>query len=89
MEQFNKDEINAVTTFKMQKQILTDEIDDAEFLEFAIKNFCEMMGYVAQDSLAGLPDVLSRPNVPFGTGRLADEMWFGVDKSFLVLCIQG
>ena len=25
-----------------------------------------------------LPDVLSRPNVPFGTGRLAGEVWFGL-----------
>ena len=28
-------------------QILNDQIDDAEFLEFAINNFNEMMGYIA------------------------------------------
>lgn len=35
VEQFNKDKINADTVFK--RQILTDEIDDPEFLEFAIE----------------------------------------------------
>ena len=28
-----------------------------------------------------MPDVLYRPNVPFGTGRLAGVMWFGVEKN--------
>ena len=50
MEQFNKGEA-AVTTFKMQKQILTDEIDYTEFLEFAIENFSEMMGYILMGNL--------------------------------------
>ena len=51
VEQFNKGKINADTTFKMQRQILADEIDDVEFLEFAIKNFSEMMGYIAKGNL--------------------------------------
>ena len=37
IEQFNKGEINADTTFKIQKQILIDEIEDGEFLGFAIE----------------------------------------------------
>jgi hypothetical protein len=48
VEQFNKGEIDADNTFKMQRQILTDEIDDPELLEFAITNFSEMMGYIAR-----------------------------------------
>ena len=44
---FNKDEIDCDTLYKIQKQILVDEIEDEEFLEFAIENFSEMMGYVA------------------------------------------
>jgi len=48
---FNKDEINCDTLFKMQKQILTDEIEDEEFLEFALENFSEMMRYVAQGNV--------------------------------------
>jgi hypothetical protein len=31
--------------FKMQ-EILRDEIDDEEFLEFAIENYSEMVGYI-------------------------------------------
>ncbi len=33
------------TCFKMQ-EILSDEIDDPEFLDFAIKNYSEMFGYI-------------------------------------------
>ena len=51
VEQFNKGKIDADTTFNMQRQILTDEIEDAEFLEFAITNFSEMMGYIAKGNL--------------------------------------
>ena len=39
----NKEEIDCDTLYKIQKQILIDEIDDEEFLEFAIENFSEMM----------------------------------------------
>jgi hypothetical protein len=67
VEQFNKGKIDADTTFKMQKQILTDEIDDAEFLEFAIRNFSEMMGYIAKGNL----------NIRIHRD-ITGEMWFGV-----------
>ena len=40
---FNKNEIVCNTLYKIQKQILIDEIEDEEFLEFAIENFSEMM----------------------------------------------
>jgi hypothetical protein len=29
----------------------SDEIDDPQYLEFAIENFSEMMGYIAQGNL--------------------------------------
>ncbi len=32
-------------------EILSDEIDDEKFLEFAIDNLSEMMGYIAQGNL--------------------------------------
>lgn len=41
--QFNKGKINADTTFKIQRQILINEIEDEAFLAFAIENFY-MMG---------------------------------------------
>ncbi len=31
--------------------LLTDEIDDPEFLEFAIENHSELFGYIAQGNL--------------------------------------
>ncbi len=43
---FNIGEIDADTSLKISKQILEDEIDDEEFLEFAIDHFCEMFGYI-------------------------------------------
>jgi hypothetical protein len=35
----NKGEIDADTSCQIEKQILTDEIQDTEFLEFAMVNF--------------------------------------------------
>ncbi len=42
---FNKGEIDADTSSKIEKQILEDEIDDPEFLNFAIENYSEMFGW--------------------------------------------
>ena len=67
MESFKKGRIDANTTFKMQRQILTDEIEDEEFLESAIDNFSEMMGYIVQG------------NLYFRRHRdISGEMWFGM-----------
>ncbi len=64
MESNDIEAMDCDTCFKMQK-ILSDEIEDEEFLEFAIENFSEMMGYIAQGNLnirihrrdiTGLPD---------------------------------
>ncbi len=35
IERFNNDEIGADTSYKISKQILTDEIQDTELLNFA------------------------------------------------------
>ncbi len=43
---FNKGEIDADTSREMEKQILTDEIQDTEFLNFAVENISEMFGYL-------------------------------------------
>ncbi len=42
---FNKGEIDADTSYKIENQILEDEIDDPEFLNFAIENYSEMFGW--------------------------------------------
>ncbi len=39
IERFNNGEIDADTSCQIEKQILTDEIQDTEFLEFAINNY--------------------------------------------------
>ncbi len=54
------------TCFKMQ-EILRDEIDDPEFLEFAIDNFWEMFGYINN----------GRINIRIHRD-IEGKMWFGV-----------
>ncbi len=46
-EKFNKGEIDADTSCQIEKQILTDEIDDTELLNFAVENISELFGYLA------------------------------------------
>jgi hypothetical protein len=43
----NNGEIDADTFCQIEKQILTDEIQDTEFLNFAVDNISEMFGYLA------------------------------------------
>jgi hypothetical protein len=64
---FNKGKIDADTSFKMFEQILTDEIQDPEFLNFAVKNISEMFGYIAT----------GRINIRIHRD-ITGEMWFGV-----------
>ncbi len=44
---FNKGEIDADTSCQIEKQILTDEIQDQKFLNFAVYNISELFGYIA------------------------------------------
>ncbi len=44
---FIKGEIDADTSCQIEKQILTDEIQDTELFEFAIENYSELFGYIA------------------------------------------
>jgi hypothetical protein len=64
---FNNDEIDADTSSKIEKQILTDEIQDTEFLNFAVENISELFGYIA----TGRVNIRIHRDV---TG----EMWCGV-----------
>ncbi len=50
MEGIDIEEIDCDTCHIMQ-EILSDEIDDEEFLEFAIENYSEMFGYSACNKL--------------------------------------
>ncbi len=44
---FNNGEIDADTSCQIEKQILNDEIQDTEFLNFAVENISELFGYIA------------------------------------------
>ncbi len=59
--------LNVDNSSKIEKQILVDEFDDPEFLEFAIENYSEMFG----DINTGRINIRIHRDV---TG----EMWFGV-----------
>ncbi len=67
LEISNKGEIDADNSCQIKKQILTDEIQDTEFLEFAVENISELFGYLA----TGRVNIRIHRDV---TG----EMWFGV-----------
>ncbi len=68
MECIDIEEMDFHTCFEMQK-ILSDEIDDTEFLEFTIENFDEMFSYIINGYL----------NIKIHRD-ITGEMWFGVDK---------
>ncbi len=67
IERFNKGEIYADTSCQIEKQILTDEIQDQELLNFAMENYTELFLYIAS----------GRMNI--GIYRdITGGMWFGV-----------
>ncbi len=46
LEKFNKGEIDADTSFMIEKQKLTDEIDDLYFISVAMGNLSELLSYI-------------------------------------------
>ncbi len=66
LEISNKGEIDADNSCQIEKQILTDEINDPELLNFAVENISELFGYLATGrvnirihrDITGLPDGL-------------------------------
>ena len=64
---FNKAELSIDASFKIAKQILTDEINDPEFLEFAIKSYYKLLYYIAKGNL----------NIRIHRD-IEGRMWFGV-----------
>ena len=64
---FNKGEIDADTSCQIEKQILTDEIQDQELLNFAVENMHELFGYINT----------GRVNIRI-CRDITGEMWFGV-----------
>ncbi len=67
----NKGEIDADTSCQIEKQILTDEIQDTELLNFAVYNISELFGYLAT----------GRVNIRI-CRDITGEMWFGGESRF-------
>ncbi len=63
----NKGEIDADASCQIEKQILTDEIQDPELLNFAVENISDMFGYIDT----------GRVNIRI-CRDITGEMWFGV-----------
>jgi hypothetical protein len=68
MEGIDTDEIDCDTCLIMQ-EILSDEIDDPKFLEFAIDNLNELLSYIES----------GRTNIRIHRNDV-DELWFDVDE---------
>ncbi len=66
MEGIDIEDMDCVTCFKMQ-EMLSDEIDDPELLNFAVENISELFGYIAT----------GRVNIRI-CRDITGEMWFGV-----------
>ncbi len=63
----NKGETDADTSCQIEKQILTDEIDDPELLNFAVENISELFVYITT----------GRVNIRIHR-EITGKMWFGV-----------
>ncbi len=66
MEGIDIEDMDCVTCFKMQ-EMLSDEIQDTEFLNFAVENISELFGYLAT----------GRVNIRI-CRDITGEIWFGV-----------
>ncbi len=66
MEGIDIDEIDCDTCHIMQ-EILSDEFDDSEFLEFAVENLIELISYIAT----------GRVNIRIHRD-IEGKMWFGL-----------
>ncbi len=69
MEGIDTEDMDCDTCIKMQ-EILCDEINDPEFLEFAIDNLSELASYIAKGNL----------NIRIHRNDV-DELWFDVDEA--------
>ncbi len=62
-------EIDIETAFRMYEQILSDEINDPEFLSFALGNLSELASYIAKGNV----------NIRIHRNDV-NELWFDVDE---------
>ncbi|MHC4184202.1 MAG: hypothetical protein ACYSR0_12720 [Planctomycetota bacterium] len=67
LKSLGEGKIDIDTAIKMEAEILSDEIDDPGFYNFAIENFSELFSYIATDRVS----IRIHRDI---TGK----MWFGV-----------
>jgi hypothetical protein len=67
LKSLGKGKIDIDTAIKKEAEILSDEIDDPEFYNFAVENISELFGYIAT----------GRVNIRIHRD-ITGEMWFGV-----------
>ncbi len=67
LEKFNKGEIDADTSFMIEKQMLTDEIDDLYFISVAMGNLSELISYIDYGRVnIRIQDITGLPDEQFG-----------------------
>lgn len=69
MEGIDIEDMDCDTCIKMQ-EILSDEIDNPEFFEFAIDNLSELASYIANGNV----------NIRIHRNDV-DELWFDIDEA--------
>lgn len=69
LESIDIEDMDCNTCIKMQ-EILSDEIEDPEFFEFAIDNLSELASYIAK----------GKRNIRIHRNDV-DELWFDVDEA--------
>ncbi len=67
LKSLGKGEIDIDTAVKKEAEILSDEIDDPEFFNFAVDNFSELFSYITTGNL----------NIRI-CRDITGEIWFGV-----------
>ncbi len=67
LKSLSKGKIDIDNSIKMEADILSDEIDEPEFYNFAIENFSELFSYIT----------IGKLNIRI-CRDITGEMWFGV-----------
>ncbi len=65
----SKGKVDVETTFRMYEKILSNEINDPQFLSFALGNINELSSYIAK----------GKANIRIHRNDV-DELWFDVDE---------
>ncbi len=71
-------EVDVDTSSKIENQILTDEIQDTELLNFAIENYTELFMYI-KDGIINIRICRDITGPPKRSSGKQDVVWGGID----------